>query len=161
MNIIQALKENKRPFVLLSNEQQMLIMKAVKCDKVIVLEDNIVETWHLATSIDWNFQSNWTRTYRLRPDYKEEPKVVKCEVKPDTDSGRLCYRRPTHVEEFLWTASSHPDFIGFLYKDGMVESAARRYEFQHGGIGNRVLESADKVEVLTPTHVLFKAVTQG
>jgi hypothetical protein len=73
--IIEALKSNEKPFVLLPAEQQAAIMEANKNDGLMCLQDGIKEEWSNVV-VDWNFGVNWNNSYRLRPDYQLESEIV-------------------------------------------------------------------------------------
>ncbi len=93
---------------------------------------------------------------RPMPDgINDEPEVVKCVV--NADKHGFLFVRMYGDTIYLDSVCKYPDFIGFLYEDGRVQFISRRYKFQHGVIGERVQEAIiSTVEVLTPTHVLFK-----
>ena len=156
--ITQALKQNKMAFGLMETASFTNKEMQDKANK-IGLRDNFD---------DYNSGGKWYPVkmtdvfitgfiYRLRQDYAAEPDVVKCEVFQEDLKLRFTYRAFHH--SMLSSALAIPDFIGFLYEDGCVSGAARRYgchisaapiskyNSDEGEIGD---------EVLTPTHVLFR-----
>jgi len=168
--LIEALKKNEKPFGLMTGEMQ------AKARYI-----GMGEFERFTTLYKWNRcgdAHNFSRveecTYRLRPDYEQEPEVVECEVdtstelftyahpsKPDaqfTFSYALCsYAHPSKPDaQFTFSyALCCPGFIGFKYEDdphGYPD--CRRYKDPR--TGQIYCFWAKGREVLTPTHVLFK-----
>ncbi len=91
MDVIQQLKENCRPFGLMSEEMQE---KAKEMDKK---DGDKFQRWQGV----WNFNHakgggfSTQSAYRLRPDYQEEPEIVevRCPLCSNCDRG---------VEEFQY-----------------------------------------------------------
>ena len=153
--LIKALKGNEKPFGLMSAEMQE---KAGEIGKLqFQLYHGYKTPWRDVSDVTFNHGS----AYRLRQDYTEEPEVVKCEVKPD-ENNQLCYASElrSYGEHFLYTAYMNPDFIGFLYEDGNISTQTRLYHFKDEttGCACQMFKETymEKVEVLTPTHVLFR-----
>ena len=163
MNIIQQLKQNDKPFGLMSEEMQE---KA----KEIGIVDNFMP-YNGSQEVDYNsnfggcvgYECNFhtSCTYRLRPDYEEEPEVKKYEVCVNTCdefSNYLYYIR--HQETPITHAPDDPNFVGFLYEDGNVYHTLRLWRWMKDTV--EVLRIPEKdagaVEALTPTHVLFRSV---
>ena len=150
--INKQLQENTSAFGLMSEEMQA---KARDINEEgnfqLWMADKWVERVNRAFSPDY--------TYRLRPDYKEESEVVKCEV--ITKNGILGCKYRIGADQYLALsyACSDPDFIGFLYEDGTVASTPRIYQHEKYILGEELylkyLEDGSG-KVLTPTHVLFK-----
>ena len=156
MNIIEELKKNEKPFGLMSKEMQE------KAKEIGVKE---FDPWMGCSSARWcsedrsDPQFYHHRTYRLRPDYTEEPEVVKCEVKPCVDRGDLYYWKNGKAVVNIAVATIDPDFIGFLYEDERLHdfkhptNKMRLYMDKNGNVYSVYMPG---FEVLTPTHVLFK-----
>jgi len=86
---------------------------------------------------------------------------VKYEVYPE--NNRLYFKfddKLPSTETSLEFAPSYPDFIGFLYEQGIVSSLPRMYQVLGLGRRNFFCEYGEHnighAEVLTPTHVLFR-----
>jgi hypothetical protein len=145
MDIIEQLKNNEKPFGLMSKEMQ------AKAKEIGACEFNFFVGQHSGNwdTLNKDDMLRWYRTYRLRPDYKEEPEMAKCKVILDS-GGYLCCAFEGFDEDAcqrLSECQDNPDFIGFLYEDGSVYATARKGE-------NGSVNMSD-VKVLTPTHVLF------
>ena len=158
-DLIKALKENKEPFGLMSEEMQaaMRRLNASDFEFYAVITETEESLWDRCE--DYGSTGDfWSGTvYRLRPDY-EESGVVECEV--FIEDGHLHFRRdldgPRHS---LAQALDEPDFIGFKYEDGSIHSIPRSFKGERDGdIWGSVLssEKLSDFKVLTPTHVVFK-----
>lgn len=90
MDIIKALKENEKPFGLMSAEMQAKARKIGQNQfwKYLVSEDGEQVGW---TDACRNFDEYRSLAFRLRPNYKEEPGIEMdfCEdckfINPDTE----------------------------------------------------------------------------
>lgn len=165
--IIQALKDNEKPFCLMSNEMRSTLLKITKGDGINDLRKMVIRPdynagWGYVTLIDWNDSRNWEYTYRLRPDYTEEPEVVECEVVTQRfETEPIKFRGPSGPT-CLHKAISHQDFIGFKYEGGCISPLPRIFKVEECGIAglhwtmNEACLNEEKWEVLTPTHVLFR-----
>jgi len=158
-DLIKALKENEKPFGLMSEEMQD---KAKKIGKDTKFERFYASQWNVVNGE--LFSTN--ATYRLHPDYEEKPEIVECEVKPpDTanmmwvDTSPLAERNAGSNTMDFCSCTMHPDFIGFKYEDGSIQSVPRSFKGERDGeIWGSVLssEKLSDFKVLTPTHVVFK-----
>jgi len=148
MDITKALKDNEKPFGLMSEEMQAKAMGIHKTE--FVYYDK--EGWMPCTS-----DSQWCNdaTYRLRPDYEESGVV---ELVVEEGDGRLFF---TNKEGscILCDASKYVDFIGFKYESNMTDTVPRLYRTEADGVTKYktgiLTDEVDEWEVLTPTHVLF------
>ena len=104
MDIIQKLKENEKPFGLMSKEMQE------KAEEIGA--GNFERLWCgiWGEPLGKKFDAHGDYTYRLRPDYKQEPEVIKCKI--EQSHQRLMYERYSG-KTTLHKVVSHPDFIGF------------------------------------------------
>jgi hypothetical protein len=97
--------------------------------------------------------------YRLRDNYTEESEIIECRV-----SGGTYYwhhENGTETSGRMSNAINDSRFIGFKYawRDGDRISSAPRLYYKNGSFCEmQRLEFLEKVEVLTPTHVLFRKV---
>ena len=140
--IVERLKKNEKPFGLLSvTEQNCLEILPIK----YILELTEYAEWRTR---DFGYLFGHL-TYRISPDYQEEPGIVKCEVEPlKCLDGKLGYGRENYTFE-LTDALNDPDFIGFEYASGGTSSASRLTEFDKDRMRKGV--PADR-----PKYVLFK-----
>ena len=83
MDVIQQLKENCRPFGLMSKEMQKK-MREIGIRRNFLFYGNSGD-WPVGCGDVFHINS----TYRLRPDYAEEPEIVECEI--ITDQGKMWY----------------------------------------------------------------------
>jgi hypothetical protein len=155
MDIIKALKENEKPYGLMSEEMRAKACEL--CDKESV--------WQIYTKLGWGDQKNGialqaSTVYRLRPDYAEEPEVVKCKVYESQGELRFDHDIGNGGKQViaLDRAIVYSDFIGFLYEDGGIYTLPRRYIAKDTiGIGKGMdIERIQDYTVWTPTHVLFR-----
>lgn len=151
MDIIKVLKENEKPFGLMSEGMQE---KAKEIGKGGNFEAWFPDGW--VKIVKDPAETGWHahRAYRLRSDYQEKPEVVKCEVYI-SGGGCLRYRLKNLVNPILTEAIINPDFIGFLYEDGRFTTYPRMYK-QGTSLYAEANDNVKDYEVLTPTHVLFR-----
>ena len=152
-DLIKALKENEKPFGLMSEEMQD---KAKKIGKDTKFERFYASQWNVVNGE--LFSTN--ATYRLHPDYEEKPEIVECEVKPpDTanmmwvDTSPLAERNAGSNTMDFCSCTMHLDFIGFKYEGVGVCAHARLYVCDEG---LTYIYYENGLTILTPTHVVFK-----
>lgn len=164
--IIQALKDNEKPLCAMSAEMRKYLL-GCKADDLEYLSSNSKSDepiWLANRNTSIEIVDSPIDTYRLRPDYKDEPEVEKCETYV-ANNGLLSYLDP-FVEHacFLSSAIDRPNFIGYQYDDEEVFGMARVYI---GANGEPSLQldaneiTKGKYKVLTPTHVLFRKEADG
>ncbi len=94
-------------------------------------------------------------TYRLRPDYEEEPEIEECEIYLDNDD--FSYKRFGDARpKVICRADNDPDFIGFKFEDGVVSGVPVRYLLTCGHFNTFAFKEFAEVKVLHATHVLFR-----
>jgi hypothetical protein len=159
MDIIKALKENERPFGLMSEAMQVKA-REIKGDNWLGYEGMSIGEWKPRDIFVDTGDFVDSDTYRLRPDYDPKPENVECEVYVDGEDKCLCYRRTDKQGvDPLSCAVDDPDFIGFKYAGGVVSTSPRHfYDGVEGEQTWQIYESKllTKYEVLTPTHCLFR-----
>jgi hypothetical protein len=142
---IKALKENEKPFGLMSAELQEAAKEIGKA------------------KFQW-FSAGWmpagptnilhsNHTYRLRPDYQPESDVVEYPISVGSDGilGFLYGKNAFNTR--LNCAIEQPDFIGFKFEDGRILPTPIKYS----GAGIQLVTGKhDDSEVLHATHVLFR-----
>jgi hypothetical protein len=160
--IIQALKDNEKPFCKMTSGMQ-LIAKAIGKNGNFQFLD-IAGSLQSAKWVSLNGETDNSSyspygTYRLRPGYEEKPETEKCRVclgTSENHEGKVVFVR-TSFEQELYEAINYPDFIGFLYECGNVIAMPRLYRDENGI--HRFESERDTIKdfkVLTPTHVLFR-----
>jgi hypothetical protein len=152
MNIIEELKTNERPFGLMSEEMRrtaIAISPVGNFEFLTNYRPNGGPEWALLAKEQDKFR--FDTTYRLRPEYKEEPEIVEFKVYPD--GGLLMWGEKPH-DTRISEAVDDTDFIGFKY-EGIKNLLPdiRRYKDKNGRLWGYC---ADGYEVLTPTHVVFR-----
>ena len=147
--IIQQLKDNEKPFGLMSEEMQE------KANEIGCTEFDYYGTCVWESYLAGDFYND--QACRLRSDYAEEPEIVECEIEPF--KGELMYLSSSGV----WTKVSHapnkPDFIGFKFEDGVVHPFPVKYEYKdktRGHLATQYIIERDGCKVLHATHVLFR-----
>ena len=155
-NIIKELMENEKPFGLMSKEMQEKL-KACKHTDIECLQSEKHVVWHICGSnLELNDVNNYTNTFRLRSDYKEEPEVEEV-VKFDIyngSHGKLWFNHGLGGAKTIDGVATYSDFLGFEYANQNISISPRLFEF-NGELDTLYTHSPD-CKVLTPTHVLFK-----
>jgi hypothetical protein len=151
---IKRLMNNKRAFGLMDQDLQDKAREIGQPEFKMYMKN---AKWVECGDVD-NFDSTIVidQTYRLRPDYKEKPEIVECEV--FTEGNRLRFISPRNENWTLDFALRLPGFSGFKYDGGTISLSPRRfYDGEKGEMLSQIYESdlLVKYEVLTPTHVLF------
>lgn len=121
--LIERLKQNEKPYGLLTEEERECFESIGKNNCLFF--DGV--RWHPCNTGEF-FREY---AYRISPKYQVEPEVVKCEVKKIKDSFRedhLRYFRGNYWRH-LTESLNDPDFMYFEYEDGRqgVESVVGRY----------------------------------
>lgn len=149
--LIEALKDNKVPFGLMSSEMQAMARDIGFAEFECYENSNKYEWGPLRIFQEYNFGQEYT--YRLRPDYQPEPELVEIPVLPDDDTGTLYFDN-----SLLYEAISNPDFIGFKYEDGKILPYARKYVPGIKNVSGLYAKdyTSGEYKVLTPTHCLFR-----
>ena len=151
MNILEQLKQNEKPFGLMSEEMQA---KAKEIGKTEFDWFRAIGAWE--STIGEVFVSGCV--YRLRADYEDENEIEECEIFTDKFSGFLRCRLEDGLTMDIDAAPHYPDFIGFKFEDGTVLAVSVMYHF----CGNRTDETSiheekdDEAKVLHATHVCFR-----
>jgi len=84
--MIKAWKENEKAFGLLSKEMRDFL-RTISCKYIEIFSGTV---WFSIVSCNCEVRSLLTcRTYRLRPDYPEEPELIEVEIVEDDDNA-LC-----------------------------------------------------------------------
>lgn len=152
MNIIQQLKDNEKPFGLMSEEMQEKAREVGQPEFEMYMKD---DTWMRCGGCN-NFHSPkiTDQTYRLRPDFAEEPEIVECEIY--VTHRQLMYMGqsgPTGIHK----ACKDPDHIGFKFEDGAIGPTPIHYRDAGGDIYCKLGDGRlDEITVLHATHVLFR-----
>ena len=156
--LIEALKDNEKPFGLMSEEMQAK-MEEIGYEYCECYENTEKYEWGpLIQFNEYNFGQEYT--YRLRPNYEENPEIVECEVK-EKDGDLWAFTESGLPRVSIERALRKPDFIGFKYEDGTIDTHARIYK-GIDGVNWTSCKTMDKLKnatVLTPTHVLFRSTT--
>ena len=150
-NLIQQLKDNEKPFGLMSEEMQVKALAVGKKE----FRFYGMNGWETPASDD-NFSSH--NVFRLRPDYEDEPEIVEYEIYENANTT-LCY--DCSGEWPVTDAPQCPDFIGFKFEDGKwYEDSIMPVDADGNLIGVEDCTVADivsgRVKVLHATHVLFR-----
>ncbi len=127
-NILEQLKQNEKPFGLMSAEMQEKMIEIGKQNLDCFWPQN-GGTWNAAYTTDEIYCG--TDTYRLRPDYEEEPEIVECELYNKESQTRGCYIKAYDFGNKTGLGlAQYPDGykrIGFKFKDGTVMGTPVKY----------------------------------
>lgn len=155
-NILQQLKDNEKPFGLMSEEMQENIVELGKPWLELFSPEN-GGIWLAADTTNNMFCG--TGTYRLRPDYAEEPEIVECVIH-DTPLGNRVYTGDGETEIGIQAAARRRNFIGFKFEDGSWHDQSIKPVGPDGKLwsGNITVDDivSGRVKVLHATHVLFR-----
>ncbi len=123
-NLIQQLKDNEKPFGLMSAEMQEKAKKMRSSEDLQVYTCNGRWEKHIK-----GYVLRENLAYRLRPDYEDEPEIEECEIKPRAGYLRFCYETAgkPYLNISIDLAVSIPDFIGFKFDDGIVMGTPVKY----------------------------------
>ena len=154
-NIIQQLKDNEKPYGLMSEEMQAKAREIGK-EKFRVYQYSAGGFKQLTGNFNADFAGD--ATYCLRPDYEDEPEIVECEIREKSEGElRYNYNGDSDIWIAIARACNDPDFIGFKFEGwiwGMTYKNKRT-----GGTSTIIrAEQLDGYEVcdMTQAHVLFR-----
>ena len=154
--IIHALKNNKYPFGLMTEEMQAKA-REIGIRLISLYTRNVdgkYEFLHWSARQQSSFYEN--KVYQLPDHYAERSEIKKCTIRPDGIC--LVYDRVRKAIDIAFAASD-PDFFGFEYEDGSVHPFARKYQYKdktRGHLATLCTLESGETEVLIPTHVLFR-----
>lgn len=151
--IIQQLKNNKRPFILMSEEMRAKAIEigAAEFQRLTVNSGEWIGSQEC-------FSAGYT--FHLRPDYKQEPVIVECEIKNKAGVFRFYWESKNKSWQgvSIDLAPAIPDFIGFKFEDGHTQPSPIRYKTnanKHESLPIGWLNDGTST-VLHATHVLFR-----
>ena len=151
-NLIQQLKENEKPFGLMSEEMKKKAMELDIADFQYYTSDR---NWEAYPAGDFYHD----QACRLRPDYEDEPEIEECEIK-DTALGNRVYTGDGESEIGIQAACRRINFSGFKFEDGGWYDAPIKPVGPDGKLwsGNITVEDivSGRVKILHATHVLFR-----
>jgi hypothetical protein len=152
IDLIKALKQNEKPYGLMSWEMQEGISGRRDNSDIEYYTD--AGEWKPVN--EHGIPAVCDATYRLRPDYEEKPEIVEMEV--FMSETCLKYKASDNCQWSLSYAINKPDFIGFKYEDGNIYPQPVMYS-ENGGLHFiSQIESfiSGKDIANRPTHVLFQ-----
>ena len=160
MNIIQQLKDNRYPFGMWPDPEcygkelgEAMQAKARELGKSCFQFFDNFRRWVVANLPIFELQS----TYRLRPDYEEEPKIVEVRIYDESNERYfLDDGEPCRVHAVI--ASVH--CAGFKFEDGGWYDAPIKPVGPDGKLwsGNITVDDivSGRVKILHATHVLIR-----
>lgn len=148
--IIKALKENEKPFGLMSEEMQAA-MKSVA-------DDSNIQFWNICEWVKdiyptWDGQN----TYRLRPDYDEKPEIVEYKYATKLIDEDFYVEGYIYEDSQFHRLANIPDGYkpsGYKYKDGSIHLTSTWHTGPRDMTAKDFFNAGN--EVLTPTHVIFR-----
>ena len=155
-NVIKQLKDNERPFGLMSTEMQDKASEIGKRDFQFY-QYSAGGFKAIAGQYDAGFVGDVT--YRLRPDYEDEPEIVECEIFEDSNCLGFDGCKGIQGTEIA-NAVNHPDNIGFKFEDGTWYDHPIKPVSKGSSAPIHNIDTDDiisgRAEVLHATHVLFR-----
>ena len=160
--IIQALKDNLTKFQNLSKDEQLFLATAGKANSMFLAGNG---EWQ-GTGKDETFYDNFR--YRLRPDYKEEPEFIECELSKVLINEDYYVKRYRALDRQLRNMSELPDgyvIAGFKF-EGTEQIITHDFGYSRNGVDIVPFASysdlkSGAVPVVHATHVLFRKDTDG
>ena len=99
-------------------------------------------------------------TYRLRPDYEDEPEIRQMEIAPNNSNCLCMYNDARQSFGSIANVHERPDFIGFKFEDGGWYDAPIKPVGPDGNLwlGNITVDDivSGRVKILDATSVLFR-----
>ncbi len=146
-NLIQQLKDNEKPFGMMSEEMQEKANE-IGCTEFDYYGANVWESYPCG-----DFYND--QACRLRADYEDEPEIVECEI--TEEEGHLHFRMPNSaIRHSLHQACDHRDFSGFKFESGQVEFSPIVFKSSCSTKSICQFRDLADLEVLHVTHVLFR-----
>ncbi len=151
-NIIQLLKDNEKPFGLMSTEMQEKAEK-IRIVNFVVFNDLCSFVGHAHVRFYYN------QTYRLRADYEDEPEIVEYKITIGGSTawmGKLVYTDERVLEQGICEACADPDFLGFKFESGQVELTPIVFKSDCSTKSICQFRDLAELKVLHATAVLFR-----
>ncbi len=164
MNLIKLLKQNEKPFGLMSEEMQAKAVELGFHGNFQLYSDFQLYSGYgsdggfgaIIDNPDYGY--NRKLTYRLRPDYQEEPEIVECEIYEKDSHVQGCYTKAYDFgdQRGLGLAQYPNGYkrIGFKFEDGCMRTTPVYYQLE--SYTNDQVRIEDDHTVLHATHVLFR-----
>ncbi len=160
-NIIQQLKDNEKPFGLMSEEMQEKAREIEPPGNFLFFtpyRPNGGIEWALMAGEQNELHNHFT--YRLRADYEDEPEIVECEIYNKESQTRGCYIKAYDFGNKTGLGlAQYPDGykrIGFKFEDGTILGCPVMYHFDNNRADEIHGLEMEDVTVLHATHVLFR-----
>jgi len=116
--LIEKLKNNKKPVVLNTPEEQNFL-QSIPSKYLLCLQLGKTEKWERCSGkIMWDSDINYIYTFRIAPDYKPEPEIEKCKVYKE--DGVWFFSRDIHSLSSLSSAIDMVDFYRYCFADGTL-----------------------------------------
>ncbi len=161
-NLIQQLKDNEKPFGLMSEEMREWMVTVEKPEDIeqMVCRVNLKIDWFsMCIKINKGNCNHMEGTFRLRPDYEDEPEIVECEITLNPETQIWGYKCPCSGDPVnADLAHSCPGFrlVGLKFEDGLVGPTSMYYSDSAGQAYCKAGDGIDEVTILHATHVLFR-----
>ncbi len=154
-NVIQQLKDNEKPFGRMSAEMQKEAREIGKGKDFEVYQFSAGGFVRMTGVTTGAFIGD--NTYRLRPDYADEPEIVEHRIYGA--EGHRHYVDGAAQVHSLHQAMDHDDFIGFKFEDGCIRTSPIYYQLETH-TNDQVMVGVNYVgveyKVLRATHVLSR-----
>lgn len=158
MSVIEDLKNNEKAFDFMTAEMQ----EKAKDIGYHEFDCHLVQAgvkWTRVTSGVGAFED--IRTYRLRPDYSEEPEIVEYEFAYKVIDGGFKIEGYFYEDGQFHPLTHIPDGyvrVGFKYVNGAITAREMVYTNEVVTKETMVADDLKTYEVLTPSHVVFKKI---
>lgn len=167
-NLIQQLKDNEKPFGLMSEEMREKVKSMapvyLECLSTRSTADNPIWATCEGSVIDWKDGENIISTFHLFSDYKDEPEIVELEIYaiPGPDGFHQdVYDFGGDTEMGLNLVPDGYKCIGFKFEDGKITRWPIRYiDTRHTLLTEITMMSSPWPSFVTVLHaiaVLFRS----
>ncbi len=151
-NLIQQLKDNEKPFGLMSEEMQEKAKGIGQPEFEMYMKN---DTWMVCGSYNnFTLKKVTDQTYRLRSGYEDEPEIEECEIIGTRYS--IKHLNGTGTITSLSEAINDPRFIGFKFESGQVELSPIVFKSDCSTKSICQFRDLAALTVLHATHVLFR-----
>ncbi len=125
-NLIEQLKDNEKQLILMDSELRDLMLSMSQAHFLSLQDTSTIDDrqWSPVKADKWYVGENLYNVFRLRPDYEDDLEIVEHEIFGVESHLHFHYEGTRHS---VGQAYDQPDFIGFLFDDGIVMGIPVKY----------------------------------